>query len=58
MISKPKHHYYDAMILAVAHKQYKSMGLSNIKKYLKDEYVIYDLKNLLNKSKNKNIIKL
>ncbi len=58
LISKPKHHYYDAMILAVAHKEYKRMGLSNIKKYLKDEYVIYDLKNLLNKSNNKNIFKL
>lgn len=58
LISKPKHHYYDAMILAVAHKQYKRMGLSNIKKYLKDEYVIYDLKNLFDKNKDKNIFKL
>jgi UDP-N-acetyl-D-glucosamine/UDP-N-acetyl-D-galactosamine dehydrogenase len=37
---------YDAVLIAVAHKQFKRMGFSNIKNLCKKNNVIYDFKNL------------
>jgi UDP-N-acetyl-D-glucosamine/UDP-N-acetyl-D-galactosamine dehydrogenase len=37
---------YDAVLIAVAHKQFKRMGFSNIKNLCKKTNVIYDFKNL------------
>ncbi|EGZ47612.1 Vi polysaccharide biosynthesis UDP-N-acetylglucosamine C-6 dehydrogenase TviB [Neisseria wadsworthii] len=37
---------YDGIILAVAHKQFKEMGIDAIRKLAKKEHVIYDLKYL------------
>ena len=39
---------YDAIILAVAHDQFKSMSISNYNQLAKDNYVLYDLKYILN----------
>jgi len=39
----PKKHY-DGIIMAVAHQEFKNMGISEIKKLAKQEAVIYDLK--------------
>ena len=39
---------YDAVVIAVAHKQFKSMGLKMIKKLCKKNHIIFDLKNLFN----------
>ena len=39
---------YDAVLIAVAHDEFKTMGLSNIKKLCKKNHVIFDLKNLFN----------
>ena len=39
---------YDAVLIAVAHKQFKTLGLSNIKNLCKSNHVIFDLKNLFN----------
>ncbi|MGC3895551.1 Vi polysaccharide biosynthesis UDP-N-acetylglucosamine C-6 dehydrogenase TviB [Pseudomonas urmiensis] len=38
---------YDAVILAVAHQQFKEMGVANIRAVGKPEHVLYDLKYLL-----------
>ena len=43
---KLRQNTYDAVLLAVAHKQFKIMGLGNIKNLCKKTNVIYDLKNL------------
>ncbi|TPH18996.1 Vi polysaccharide biosynthesis UDP-N-acetylglucosamine C-6 dehydrogenase TviB [Litorilituus lipolyticus] len=40
---------YDAIILAVAHKEFKELGVENIRKLGKDAHVLYDLKYLLPK---------
>lgn len=42
---------YDAIILAVAHDEFKDLGADQIAKYGKEEHVIYDLKYVLDKSK-------
>ena len=41
---------YDGVIIAVAHKKFKSMGLKFISKLCKKKHVIYDLKYLFSKS--------
>ena len=51
--SKPKneliHHTYDGIIIAVAHKEFKKMGIKNIKKFCKSNHIIFDLKSLFSK---------
>jgi UDP-N-acetyl-D-galactosamine dehydrogenase len=47
-ISKLDHNTYDAVLIAVSHKQFKTLGLSNIKNLCKSNHVIFDLKNLFN----------
>lgn len=42
---------YDAIILAVAHDEFKQLGSDQIRKYGKENHVIYDLKYVLDKSK-------
>ena len=46
MTEKPANGQYDAIILAVNHRQFKQMGLDEIKKLGKDNCVIYDVKYL------------
>jgi UDP-N-acetyl-D-galactosamine dehydrogenase len=41
---------YDAVLIAVAHDEFKKIGLSNIKNLCKKNHVIFDLKNLFNSS--------
>jgi UDP-N-acetyl-D-galactosamine dehydrogenase len=41
---------YDAIILAVAHDQFKELGVENIRKFGKKEHVLYDLKYVLPKN--------
>lgn len=47
-VAEPVTGAYDGIILAVAHNQFKSLGVANIRKLGKDEHVLYDLKYLLN----------
>tara|TARA_A100001011_G_scaffold58473_1_gene57735 strand:+ start:148 stop:576 length:429 start_codon:yes stop_codon:yes gene_type:complete len=49
--SKLNHNTYDAVIIAVAHKEFKALGFNEIKKSCKRNHVIFDLKNLFNSSK-------
>jgi len=37
---------YDAILITVAHDQFKSLGFENIKNFCKKNHVIYDFKNL------------
>ncbi len=46
---KPKSGYYDAIILAVAHNEFKALGAEEIRKLGKENHVLYDLKYLLPK---------
>ncbi|ENX25430.1 Vi polysaccharide biosynthesis UDP-N-acetylglucosamine C-6 dehydrogenase TviB [Acinetobacter sp. CIP 102136] len=39
---------YDAIVLAVAHDQFKQMSVDEFKALAKDKYVLYDLKYILN----------
>jgi UDP-N-acetyl-D-galactosamine dehydrogenase len=45
-----KENHYDAIILAVAHDEFKRMGADNIRKLGKGEHVLYDLKYVLDKT--------
>ncbi|MFS1413864.1 Vi polysaccharide biosynthesis protein VipA/TviB [Vibrio sp. 10N.286.49.C2] len=47
---EPKVGYYDAIILAVGHNEFKAMGAKSIRQLGKDTHVLYDLKYVLNKS--------
>lgn len=40
---------YDAMVLAVAHRQFREMGAQNIRKLGKPDHVLYDLKYILDR---------
>ena len=46
-IDKPTAGKYDAIILAVAHDQFKALSVKQIKKYGKDNHVLYDIKYIL-----------
>jgi UDP-N-acetyl-D-glucosamine/UDP-N-acetyl-D-galactosamine dehydrogenase len=43
-ISKPLNAHYHAIVIAVAHSQFKNSGIDEIKKYGKENHIIYDLK--------------
>ncbi len=49
-IEHPKSNYYDAIILAVAHDEFKKLGGENIRRFGKDNHILYDLKYILPKS--------
>lgn len=50
LTAAPKQDHYDAIILAVAHHQFKEMGSLNIRAKGKKSHVLYDLKYLLPKA--------
>ena len=49
MIDEPKENYYDAIILCVAHDQFKQMGAAGIRRLGADPHVLYDVKYVLGK---------
>lgn len=46
-VKAPEQGVYDAVIVAVAHKQFKAMGAEGIRSFGKPEHVLYDLKYIL-----------
>ena len=46
LIKKVEVNQYDGIIIAVAHKQFKKLGIKKIKSYGKPNHVLYDLKYL------------
>jgi len=49
LLDKPQHGAYDAVILAVAHKEFIALGQQTVRRYLKPQGLLYDLKNVFNK---------
>ena len=47
MTAEPEAGIYDAIILAVAHRQFKELGAENIHRYGRESHVLYDIKHLL-----------
>lgn len=47
LIDEPKKAYYDAVIFAVAHNEFKALSADDIKGLLKADHIIYDLKYML-----------
>ena len=50
LINKPQEGNYNAIILAVAHNQFKALGVEKIRKYGKDNHVLYDIKYIFSSS--------
>ena len=50
-IIKTDNNVYDAVLIAVAHNEFKTIGLNKIKALCKKTHVIFDLKNLFNSNK-------
>ncbi len=50
LVKKPKNDFYDIVVIAVPHNQFKKMGSVNIRKFCNDRGSIMDLKNTLPKS--------
>jgi UDP-N-acetyl-D-galactosamine dehydrogenase len=46
-VAKPEEGKYDAVILAVAHNQFKALGAEGIRKLGKPQHILYDLKYVL-----------
>ena len=46
-VGKPAENHYDAVLLAVAHNEFKEMGKTGIAKFCKIKSLIYDLKYIL-----------
>lgn len=49
-VEQPEQGTYDAIILAVGHNQFKTMGTASIRAHGKPEHVLYDLKYILPKN--------
>lgn len=49
-LTSPQENDYDAIIIAVGHKQFKQQSIEDIRKLGKDKVVIFDLKYLFDKS--------
>lgn len=47
-VNEPKNNKYDAIIIAVSHKQFIEMGVSSIRKLGKSKHIIFDLKYTFN----------
>jgi len=47
-IDSPEQDKYDAILLAVAHDEFKALSVEQIKEFGKDNHVLYDIKYLLN----------
>ncbi|MGF1528332.1 MAG: nucleotide sugar dehydrogenase [Candidatus Competibacterales bacterium] len=44
LVDAPLNHYYDAIIIAVAHRQFKAMGVEQVRALGKSSCVIFDVK--------------
>ena len=45
-ISKPRAHRYDAIVMAVSHREFKAMGIRAVRKLAKPKHVIFDIKHV------------
>ncbi len=49
LIDQPDEKKYDCVVLAVAHDDFKEMSVDSINRFGKDNYILYDIKHILNK---------
>ena len=49
LVEDPENGNYDAIVIAVAHTEFKELGPENIRKLGKENHVLYDLKYILPK---------
>ena len=47
IVTNPKINYYDILIIAVKHDEFKRMGAKKLKSFVKQNSIIYDLKYVL-----------
>ena len=47
IVTNPKINYYDVLIIAVSHREFKKMGSKKLKSFVKKNSIIYDLKYVL-----------
>jgi UDP-N-acetyl-D-galactosamine dehydrogenase len=45
-VREPKAGRYDAVVLAVAHREFRTLGIEKIRRYAKKQHVIYDIKHV------------
>jgi UDP-N-acetyl-D-galactosamine dehydrogenase len=43
-IKKPVEGEYDAVVMAVAHSQFRKMGIAKVRKFAKKKHVLFDIK--------------
>jgi UDP-N-acetyl-D-galactosamine dehydrogenase len=48
-VSSPANGKYDAIVLAVAHKQFRELGIEQIRKFGRRDCILYDIKSILPK---------
>ena len=49
-VRAPKARSYDAIAVAVAHRQFKELGVANVRRFGKTRHVLYDIKHLFKRS--------
>ena len=49
-IGAPKLRRYDAVVLAVAHRQFSELGLAKIRRFAKPRHVVYDIKQIFKRA--------
>jgi UDP-N-acetyl-D-galactosamine dehydrogenase len=45
-IATPRAHTYDAVVVAVSHKEFKKLGIKGVRRFAKSKRVIFDIKHL------------
>ncbi|HJW46595.1 MAG TPA: nucleotide sugar dehydrogenase [Lysobacter sp.] len=46
LVSEPRASHYDAIVLAVAHDQFRKLGADGVRRYGRDNALLYDIKSL------------
>ena len=46
LVSEPRASHYDAIVLAVAHDQFRTLGAGGVRRYGRDNALLYDIKSL------------
>jgi UDP-N-acetyl-D-glucosamine/UDP-N-acetyl-D-galactosamine dehydrogenase len=50
VVENPKENYYDSIVIAVMHSQFRELGIEKIKSFGKANSVVYDLKSIYGKN--------
>jgi len=51
-VAQPKSNHYDAILLAVAHRQFAEMGAAGVRRFGRDNHVLFDLKHVFSKAES------